>query len=47
MQYQLENAQGDYVITLEQAEGDPAKFWREFNKLINLHGKQKSHHTVD
>ena len=36
IQRQLENAEGDYVITtLERAEGDPSRFWREVNKLVN------------
>ena len=36
IQRQLENAEGNYVITtLERAEGDAAKFWREVGHLIN------------
>ena len=36
IQRQLENSEGTFVITtLERAEGDPSKFWREVSKLVN------------
>ena len=36
IQRQLENSQNTYVLSvLEKCEGDPIKFWREINALVN------------